>query len=995
MVGKDFKKEYDRLNKEQKEAVDSIDGPVMVIAGPGTGKTQILALRIANILNKGVITADGILCLTFTNAGVTAMRERLFGYIDGEANKIKIATFHSFAIELIEKYSHLLSFPRAPELLTDDRAVFLVDEILQMGNWQYLRPRTNPAMYFNDLKQLISILKRERISASEFLEEVENDIENFKNNPENISSRGERKGELKKEVEKKIESIERTREVVEFYRLYENKKKELFLMDYDDVLEYATKLVEDYEEVRADIREEYLYVLVDEHQDSSGVQNSFLKFIWQETEQPNIFVVGDDRQLIYGFSGASLSYFEEFAHIFGKAKLITLTENYRSTESILALADDLLQSSLTNKKLKSNSKNKYKIYLNEYSYPRDEIIGAGIFFQEKIKDGIDPNECALLLPRNYQVREAINILNNMGLPVASGKNLSFFRVPETMSLRRVLSIIADPFNNILLADSLLDKTSEIPTIEAHKFLKENKASQLTIEELVKLNNSDLFSTENKILRWGNQLKKWIENLSGEKISQVVNIIGNELLIDTAKNNDELLKNIEVVRSFIHSALLFEERHKNASLKEFLEYIDRLDLYNIHIELVKFGSDNGIKVMTLHRSKGLEYHCVAIAHMNEEVLMSEKKGGFTLPEKIKVHMEKRNMEVVKKELYVAITRTKEFCQISYARQNYNGSEMELAEILRELPEIHFIKKDQKKNEDEILSLGPRAYTEVQKRSTNENELEEIKKLVQENYTFRKVSVTLLNNFFECPWKWYFRNFLQLPTLKGASLAFGSAVHATIEYILNSEKLLNEKSINEKIRSELISEGVNDKKDLLRLTNEAIKAVQNWIQEYQADLAKKYQSEKSVSYRDKNFPHLNIYGKIDLIEYLPDGKMRVSDFKTGSVKTKSIIEKIEESRMSSFMRQLAMYSYLINGAEKENKISKSRFIFLEANSKDKNALYETQINQEHLDMLVKDIQDYDNFLQKGIWVDLPCNFKSYGKGEKCEYCTRAEKFKNKNI
>jgi DNA helicase II / ATP-dependent DNA helicase PcrA len=296
-----FTEEYNKLNKAQKEAVDTIDGPVMVVAGPGTGKTQILALRIGNILNKGVASPDSILCLTFTRSGVKAMRERLESYLGSTANDVHISTFHSFANDIVEKNYGLLGFTIMPKLLEDDEAVFLVDEIMQNNEWEHLRPRSNPAMYFNDLKQLISILKRERLSPEEFLTYVNEDIKSLTNDPDSISTRGESKGQLKKEVEKKIEALNRTLEVVEFYKLYEERKKEDGLMDYDDVLEYAVRLVEEYEDIRADIYENYLYLLVDEHQDSSGVQNNFLKAVWKDAEKPNIFVVGDDRQLIYAF----------------------------------------------------------------------------------------------------------------------------------------------------------------------------------------------------------------------------------------------------------------------------------------------------------------------------------------------------------------------------------------------------------------------------------------------------------------------------------------------------------------------------------------------------------------------------------------------------------------------------------------------------------------------------------------------------------------------
>jgi DNA helicase-2/ATP-dependent DNA helicase PcrA len=176
-----FQEAYSKLNKEQKKAVDTIEGPVMVIAGPGTGKTQVLALRIANILKKTDSGPSAILCLTFTRSGVTAMRKRLLDYIGTDANKVIVSTFHGFAQRLIEKHYTLLDFAIPPELLDDTKAVSLIDEILHIRDWEYLRPRGNPATYFSDLKSLISLLKREQLSPSDFKASILYEIENLQN----------------------------------------------------------------------------------------------------------------------------------------------------------------------------------------------------------------------------------------------------------------------------------------------------------------------------------------------------------------------------------------------------------------------------------------------------------------------------------------------------------------------------------------------------------------------------------------------------------------------------------------------------------------------------------------------------------------------------------------------------------------------------------------------------------------------------------------------
>ncbi|NCB13486.1 MAG: hypothetical protein EOM78_17860, partial [Erysipelotrichia bacterium] len=226
------------------------------------------------------------------NAPYTSSVGRLFDAIASFADILQTQSYEGETGLQIEKYYDFLDFEVSPTLMGDDESIFLIDDILNNYEWEYLSPLSNKSLYFNELKSLVSLLKRERISAKEFLSFTEAEIEDLKNDPENISSRGSTKGEIKKSVEKRIESLEKTKEFVRFYETYEEEKKKLSMMDYDDVLEYAVYLVENFEDVKNEIRENYLYVLVDEHQDSSGVQNSFLKAVWKDTENPNIFVVG-------------------------------------------------------------------------------------------------------------------------------------------------------------------------------------------------------------------------------------------------------------------------------------------------------------------------------------------------------------------------------------------------------------------------------------------------------------------------------------------------------------------------------------------------------------------------------------------------------------------------------------------------------------------------------------------------------------------------------
>ncbi len=987
-----FEDEYKKLNPEQREAVDTIDGPVMVVAGPGTGKTQVLSLRIANILNKTDIGPTGVLCLTFTRSGVRAMRERLERYIGATAHEVKVSTFHSFAIEIIEKNYLTLGFTTVPKLLDEKETVFIVDKLLHENEWKHLRPRNDPAQYFSDIKSLISLLKREGMNPETFEKEIDSEIKSLMSDPENISSRGPTKGEVKKEVLKKVESLERTKEVVAFYQKYEEEKALSSSMDYDDVLEYALQIVSESEDARSDIRENYQYILVDEHQDSTGVQNAFLKAVWGDVEKPNIFVVGDDRQLIYGFGGAKLDYFEDFKTTFGKAHLVTLVENYRSTSPILSLADHLLTSHLATAKLKSNMSEVGEIGLFSYDFPRDEIIGASLYFKKLIEGGVSEKECAILVPKNHHVRSAISTLKNYGISVSTGDLESFFDSRRTYSFIKVLKAIADPNDPVLLSSTFFDEISRVSPLSAHKFFRNKKPRDLTLDDMVKEGEGDgLFSSGNEISLWGKKLSLFIEQENKMSLISFLSLVGNELLMKDIKSHDELLENAEVLRTVFHLAEMQISKNPHETLKDFIKYLERLDSYNLHIPIATFGGHNGVSVMTLHRSKGLEFENVWIAHMNEETLMSGKKSAFTLPEVLKEKVEKKDKENAKRELYVAITRAKKNCVISYATRDYRGSELELAEIVRELDSSHFVKKDSLQTESELLSHGEDIYTRGEKKPEGP-EFDRMIELVKEDFSEAKVSVSLLNNFFECPWRWYFRNFLQLPEIKSDSLALGSAVHYAIEQILKDETKVDEASIVGFVKDSFSREGVRDDRSLPKLTKDAVSIVGNWVKNHLPNIAKNHESEKSISYKDPRFGDLNFFGKIDLTENVGEGEVVVTDFKTGSPKTSGVIEKSdEEGRLGSYMRQLAMYSYLVRGSWKK-EVASSKLLFLEAGEGDKNAVYATRIGDEEIDLLKRDIEDYERLLKTGEWVDRPCFAKSFGGGE-CEHCKLAREIYRK--
>ena len=506
---------------------------------------------------------------------------------------------------------------------------------------------------------------------------------------------------------------------------------------------------------------------------------------------------------------------------------------------------------------------------------------------------------------------------------------------------RVLKIISDPDDTTTLPRSFFDKSSGITPLEAHVYIASHNESKT-----VKI--------------WLEKLSKWQETAKNTNLVKLLEIIGKVLF---NKESNKLVSGKEILSTILALAEKEKAKNKNITLKEFVPFIERLQSYDEHIPLIMKEKD-GIKVLTLHSAKGLEFDYVWIAHMDEGGLSGGKKAGFVLPEAIAEKVIERDVDRVKRKLYVAITRAKRFCTLSYARYSNRGTEQEVAKIIADLPEEVFSRRKVKDSRPS--------------RVKRKNYSSELVKLVSEKYKDRNVSASLLNNFFECPWKWYFRNLLQLLEEKSESLEFGSAVHKAIDKILSTKGGS--------------ASGGNITKMIagLGLDKEVARIVSRWAEKRLPEIAEKRENEKSVSMKDKRFPHLNIYGKIDLVEHLSPQELRVTDFKTGSVRKKSDIEKLDkEGRMSGNLRQLTMYSYLLENTSKMH-VRKSRLEFLEAKNP-KESIYDRVITPTEIELLVKDIEDYDELIKSGKWSERSCYYNSYGKNTVCEYCKLAEIYK----
>jgi len=336
-----FLANYQELNSAQRVAVDNIDGPVIVVAGPGTGKTQMLTLRIANILCLTDTAPEQILALTFTESGVLAMRRRLLAFIGERAYRVPIHTFHGFCNSVIARFAdHFPQFVGSSAISDIDR-ILLMQGVFDEIRPEHLHSFRNPYYYVPKALSSISECKRENISPNELLKRTEVRLDEIRSASDYVHTKGVHKDKVRGEYKKEEEQLARVLDLSLIYGAYEKAMTEKESYDYDDMILAVVHALETDADLKLILQEEYQYLLADEYQDGNGAQNRVLELLADFHPNPNIFVVGDPDQAIYRFQGASLANFERFKDLYPSTKRITLIENYRSPQVILNLAHKL------------------------------------------------------------------------------------------------------------------------------------------------------------------------------------------------------------------------------------------------------------------------------------------------------------------------------------------------------------------------------------------------------------------------------------------------------------------------------------------------------------------------------------------------------------------------------------------------------------------------------------------------------------------------------
>ncbi len=653
MVNSDYLK---NLNEAQKEAVDYLDGPLLIVAGAGSGKTKVLTSRIAHIVSQKRAFPNQILAVTFTNKAAKEMQNRVSNILGSAATGLSwLGTFHSICAKLLRKHASAANLNSNFTIIDTDDQTRLVKNICKAENI--------------DIKQL----------SPRFILAI---IDRWKN-----------KGYYPSEVIiNKKDIYEKT--ILPLYKIYQQKLTDLNSCDFGDLILHTVKILENYPDIREIYSKNFKYILVDEYQDTNFIQSKWLNLLSEKNK--NICCVGDDDQSIYSWRGAEIKNFLEFDQVYENTKVIRLEQNYRSSQNILSVASNLIANNQNRvgKTLTTTMDEGDLVKLNCFKNGKDEAIGVSDEIENKIKKKFSYNNVAILVRAIFQTREFEERFLKIGMPYRILGGTKFYERAEIKDCVAYLRLIHQEkddlaFERIINNPKRAIGNSTLKNI--HEFSKENnlnleKASIKMLEQnLIKPKAKiGLSSFINSLNKWRNDLK--VKKSNHVKLLQIVlDESGYSAMLKNKKDldNENRLENIKELLS---------------AMKEF----DNLESFLEHVSLAtsvdQEWDGEKINMMTMHAAKGLEFDVVFLPGWEEGLFPHQK----SIEEK-----GQKGLEEERRLAYVGITRAKQRAIISFSMNRfYQGDWIDsmASRFIEELPEKNLEKNSffdkEENNEDDF-------------------------------------------------------------------------------------------------------------------------------------------------------------------------------------------------------------------------------------------------------------------------------------------------------
>jgi DNA helicase II / ATP-dependent DNA helicase PcrA len=1022
-----FQEALSKLNPEQRAAVEQMDGPVLVIAGPGTGKTQILAARIGKILTETDASAHEILCLTYTDAGAVAMRKRLFEFIGPDAYRVNIYTFHAFCNEIIQENPEYFGKLNL-EPLSDLESAILFRELVDEFPNDHLLKRFTGEVYYDvpRLRELFSTIKKENWSKETISAAVADYLgelhlrDGFFYKRAN-ATKGIKPGDPNQaKIGKVHEAMAKLLAAVSEYENFDAKMKTRDRYDYDDMIIWVLKAFRENEEMLRRYQERYQYILVDEFQDTSGSQNELLKFLLNYWDTPNVFVVGDDDQSIFRFQGASMKNIKFFAKEYAKGlEIVVLKQNYRSNQHILNISKALIGNNnerLTlefglDKNLEAAHPRFIELevepIIREYENPDQELVHIAVQISELTSSGTAPGEIAVIYRNHNQVDELVKYMDAQKIAVNIKRKIDILTLPFGEKIINILRYLAMEFDSPYSGDELLFEIMhydffDIPPIEIAK------ASIAVTSENYKTSNSS--EPKTSLRRYISELRSpaqpsLFDKAEKQEMKYLITHIDDLMKASVSVTLQQLFQQVitkmgilkyvmeqpdkgwymQVLTNFFD--FLKGESHKNPDIKlaDLITTIDLMKKNNIRLALNQvIFSDNGVNFLTAHGSKGLEFEHVFLIGCDKKTWDSKGRNhGFSYPDTLTQAAadDIAQMEESRRLFYVAITRAKQSLVISYANKDKNGKDQESSQFIGEiLASTHLQVGRPKVTEDAMLAFYFTQLSEDDKPKVELIDKNFIDQLLQ-NYT---LSVTHLSNYLDCPLRFYFQCLIRVPSGKSPAATFGSAVHEALKKAFRKLK---------------------DNDDEFMPTEEFMKDFRTYMWRNR-DSFTKDDFKRRLDYGDKILPpfyELNtplwnkialvelpvknievegapIKGNLDKVEF--NGKLAtVVDYKTGNLKyakEKLVAPNDKSPNGGDYWRQAVFYKLLVeNDRTKDWRVVDTVFDFVEP-------INPGEYHKAHISITPEDITIVTEQI-KTVYQKIMLHDFNTGCGKKdCEWC-----------
>lgn len=980
-----FDELYKKLNQKQQEAVDSIEGPVMVIAGPGTGKTQILTLRIANILKQTDTKPENILALTFTEAGVHSMRSRLAEIIGTSAYQTYINTFHGFCNEIITNYPENFPAIIGSRNITEIEQIQIIESLVARLPLIHLRPFGDIHYYVSDIARSINTLKREGVSCEQFKKIVIQDHEAFHKIEDLYHTKGAWEGKMKGEYQKQMKNIMKNQEMAILYFAYQKELANENLYDYSDMIMEVLFAFSKNKDLLLMVQEQYQYVLIDEHQDTNNAQNKILELLCNFHENPNIFAVGDEKQAIYRFQGASMENFMYFQKLYPTAKLIMLEDNYRSHQTILDSAHTILPS--RSPLVARTNYQKKPISLWKFSKPEIESYFIASSIKEKLEKNEDNETIAVLFRDNKDAHSIAEALEKMNIPFFIESDQNILDDKDIQKLVLLLNTVNEFGSQEYLIKALHIDFLNISPLDVYKliiFSRQNNANLFDVLRSEHTYQSLDLESKQSIKNFSKLLGSWKTLSKNIPLSEFFEIFVRESgFLTYTLHGEGVSEKLSRLNKFFDEIRKISENKKKGGLENFIQYINAIENHHIAIKGgVSHASSHKVRLMTAHRSKGQEFDSVYIVNAFDGHWGNKKTiSKIELPFEIfslsgkKGNNEEKNSDE-RRLFYVALTRAKKEVDITYFTKNNQGKDLLACQFIQEIRPELITEHDSKKIEEEYDNA--KDFKFLPKKSPSERIQD--REFIQNLFLQQGFSVTALNNYIACPWKYFYTNLLRVPQSKSKHQAYGTAVHAALNDFFKNlkERELSRDFLIDAFKLHLGSETLNiqDTKEVIAKGERALAGYYNKYRDaWRTNVLNEFKINGIML-----APQIRLTGVIDKIEFLDSANnVNVVDYKTGNPKTRGEIEGTTQNSQGDIKRQLVFYNLLLNYHDNGRyKMASGEIDFVEPDKKGNYRKEQFYILPEEVVALENLIKNVSHEIINLTFWDKRC------EDPKCEFC-----------